>query len=242
MSIQILHLYYDIMNLYGDYGNVSILKKHLEDQGMKVEVDKKTISDEIDFEKYDFIFIGSGTERSLDRVIEDSKDRREYLENYINKGKVFLATGNSFEIFGDKIDDNPALKIFDFEVKRDKDRTTSDVIYESDYLEKRLVGFVNKQTEIYHNMNPFFKVIFGIGENENNDYEGVKYKNFYGTHVSGPVLVRNPEFLNMIVTKICETKNDRFKLNKIEYKNEEDGYNITLTELEKRLKESVDKS
>ncbi len=242
MSIQLLHLYYDIMNLYGDYGNIAILKKHLEDQGMKVEVDKRTINDEIDFEKYDFIFIGSGTERSLDKVIEDVRDRREYLEKYINSGKVFLATGNSFEMFGDKIDDNPGLKIFDFEVKRDKDRTTSDVIYESDYLDKRLVGFINKQTKIYHNMNPFFKVTFGVGENENNDYEGVKYKNFYGTHVSGPVLVRNPEFLNMIVTKICEVKNDKFKLNKIEYKNEEEGYNITLTELEKRLKESVDKT
>ena len=44
-------------------------------------------------------------------------------------------------------------------------------------------------------MNPFFKVELGIGENENNDYEGVKYKNFYGTHVSGPILARNPELL-----------------------------------------------
>ena len=50
-------------------------------------------------------------------------------------------------------------------------------------------------SKMYHNMNPFFKVKFGIGENENNDYEGVKYKNFFGTHISGPVLVRNPEFL-----------------------------------------------
>ena len=50
-----------------------------------------------------------------------------------------------------------------------------------------------------YDINPFFKVELGIGENENNDYEGVKYKNFYGTHVSGPILARNPELLEKMV-------------------------------------------
>ena len=52
-------------------GNVCILKKHLEDQGLEIEVDHKTIGDEIDFSKYDFVFMGSGTERNLDAVFKD---------------------------------------------------------------------------------------------------------------------------------------------------------------------------
>ena len=234
MNIKLLHLYYDIMNLYGDYGNCVILKKHLEDQGFTVTLDKKTIGDSINFDDYSFIFIGSGTERNLDKVMDDLKRYGDGLKKYIDDKKILLATGNSFEMFGSKIDEKSGLNLFDFEVKRDKDRTTSDVIYSSEHLKKKIVGFVNKGSKIYHNMNPFFKVEFGVGENENNDYEGVKYKNFYGTHVSGPILVRNPEFLQKLVIDICKTQKSNFKLKKIEYKNEEAGYELVLDELTKR--------
>lgn len=124
--------------------------------------------------------------------------------------------------------------IFDFEVQREDDRKTSDIIYKSKFLNNKVVGFVNKCTKIYHNMNPFFEVEFGIGENENNDYEGIKYKNLYGTHISGPILVRNPEFLKLIVETLCKKEKKNFKYKDIEYKNEEDGYNLVLSELEKR--------
>ena len=91
---------------------------------------------------------------------------------------------------------------------------------------------IDKMTKMYHNMNPFFEVEFGIGENENNDYEGVKYKNLYGTHVSGPILVRNPELLKMLVDTIC--KQNKIKTKDVSYKNEEEGYNLVLSELKNR--------
>lgn len=234
MQVKLLHLYYDIMNLYGDYGNVVVLKKYLEDQGASVILDKKTIGDEINVKEYDFIFIGSGTERSLDRVLLDLSKYKDDIKEYIDEKKILLATGNSFEMFGKSIDGKEALGIFDFEVKRDKDRTTSDVIYKSQYLKKEVVGFINKGTKMYHNMNPFFEVEFGIGENENNDYEGVKYKNFYGTHLSGPVLARNPDFAMTIVAEIMKDVKPNFKLKKVNYQNEIDGYELVLSELRKR--------
>ena len=52
-------------------GNVSILKKHLEDQGLEVVLDKKTIGEEVNFNEYNFIFTGSGTEKNLDVVLKD---------------------------------------------------------------------------------------------------------------------------------------------------------------------------
>lgn len=146
-SIKILHLYHDILNLYGDYGNVEILRKHIEDQGFKVEVEKKTINDEIELDKYLLIFIGSGTERSLDRALKDIRRNKEQFVKFINSKRVLLATGNSFELFGKKIDNEDALGIFDFETQRDKDRTTSDVIYSSQYLKQDTVGFVNKRRQ-----------------------------------------------------------------------------------------------
>lgn len=145
MAIKLLHLYPDIMNLYGDYGNIVMLKKHIEDQGFSVILDKKSIGDEINFDEYSFVYIGSGTEKSMDRVLKDLQRYKDKLEKYINDKKFILATGNSFEMFGAKIDGDEGLNIFDFEVKREKDRTTSDIIYNSDYLKNDIVGFVNKR-------------------------------------------------------------------------------------------------
>ena len=217
MELNILHLYYDILNLYGEYGNVLIMKKHLEDQGFNVNLDKKTIGDEIDFKKYNFIYIGCGTEKNLDCALDDFKRYVKEINGVIEEKKVILATGNSFEMFGKSIDKKEGLCIFDYETVRLPDRVTSDVIYKSKFFENKVVGFVNKMTEMYHNMSPLFEVEFGVGENKRNDYEGVKHLNFYGTHVSGPILARNPEFLKVLVTSVCKQVNKKFEYKEIEY-------------------------
>lgn len=234
MNIKVLHLYHDILNLYGDYGNVAVLKKHIEDQGNTVTLDKKSVGEDYDPNNYNFVYIGAGTERNLDRVLKDIKSHGDQFKKYIDDRKYILATGNSFEMFGKKIEEEEGLNIFDYEVQRDKDRKTSDVIYSSEYLKNKVVGFVNKSTRVYHNMNPFFKVEFGIGENEKNDYEGVKYKNFYGTHISGPILARNPEFLQALVIGMCKDLSRDFKPKKIDYTNEQKGYELVMEELTKR--------
>lgn len=234
MTIKILHLYYDLMNLYGEYGNVKILEHHLKDIGVNVEVDRKTINDEISINDYDFIYAGAGTERNQMVVLEDLKKYKEDIKKYIDSGKYALFTGNSFEMLGKKIEKVEALNILDFEVSRTKDRMTSDVIFKSKYFKNEIVGFINKMSNITNNQNPLFEVLFGIGENENNDYEGIKYKNIYGTYLSGPLLVRNPEILRTLILGICEVKDRNFKCKINTYKNEEDGYSLVLAELMRR--------
>lgn len=237
MEIKILHWYYDIMNLYGEYGNIKILEKHLRDQGLKVVVDKKTINEDVKLSDYDFIYIGAGTEDNQMFVMQDMLNYKEQIKEYIDSEKVALFTGNSYEILGKSIDEKEALGILDFETTTLKDRETSDVIYKNKFLKKRIVGFVNKMTNIVHNLNPLFEVEFGIGENENKDIEGVKYKNFYGTHISGPILVRNPEVLEMMVRMICMKKDRNLIYKRKEYKNEKEGYELVLSELKNRMNE-----
>ena len=55
--MKLLHLYYDIMNLYGDYANVSAMKRILEKSGEQVTVDRLTLGDSVDFSQYDFVYI-----------------------------------------------------------------------------------------------------------------------------------------------------------------------------------------
>ena len=57
--MKILHLYYDIMNLYGDYGNVSVLERVLNQSGADCEIVKKSLGDSFDFNDCDFVFMGS---------------------------------------------------------------------------------------------------------------------------------------------------------------------------------------
>ena len=164
MIIKILHMYYDLMNLYGEYGNIKILEHHLKDADIEVQVDRKTVGDTISLNDYDFIYIGCGTEKNQEVVLEDLKKYKQDLIKYIENDKYALFTGNSFEILGKKIADKEGLNILNFEVLKTKDRITSDVILKSKYLKNEVVGFINKMSNIVNNQNPLFDVIFGIGK------------------------------------------------------------------------------
>ena len=96
MEFRILHLYYDIMNLYGEYGNVSALERYLRMQGAEVMTDRLTVRDAPDFCSYDLVYTGSGTERKQLFVLEDIKRHTESIKNALESGVIFLATGNSF--------------------------------------------------------------------------------------------------------------------------------------------------
>lgn len=234
VKIKLLHLYQDIMNLYGEYGNLQILAHHLRDVGMEVVIEKKTLGEEIHFADYDFIYMGCGTEKNQLVILEDMKRYQKDIKQYIESKKYMLLTGNSWELLGKKIGDVEALGILDFEVQPTKDRITSDVIMTSKYLSKPVVGFINKMANVYQNQSPLFQVNFGVGENEKKDNEGIKYKNCYGTYVLGPILVRNPEFLKKIALGICEKKDSKWKGKWKSYPNEEEGYELVLAELQKR--------
>ena len=54
-TIKIAHLYYDLMNLYGEYGNIIALRDAFKLQGIEANIDKKSLNDTIDFMKYDIV-------------------------------------------------------------------------------------------------------------------------------------------------------------------------------------------
>lgn len=232
--MKILHLYYDLMNLYGEYGNVVVLNKHLNDQGIKSEIIKKTIGEKINFEEYDFIYCGSGTEKNEELARIDLLERKDEFLKAINKGSIVLFTGQAMELLGEYIDDKEALKIAPFETRLTKDRYTGDVIVSNKDIGE-VVGFINKCSIIERGeTNSLFKYIFK--DLKDNDYEGFNIGNVYGTHIIGPILVKNPNFMKLIVTKLGIKDNPNFVYKDIEYKYEEDSYNVTLNALKGRIK------
>ena len=107
--IKIAHLYYDLLNLYGEVGNVRALSTFIERSGVDAEVHFLTINDKIDFEKYDIFFLGAGSEENQMLVLDDIMKYKKEIKKAIDNGKIFLATGNSMELFGEKIRHNSGL-------------------------------------------------------------------------------------------------------------------------------------
>ena len=63
MEKKLLHLYDDVMNLYGEYANVAVLARYLRDLGFQVQVETLSLYETKDISGYDFYYMGSGTER-----------------------------------------------------------------------------------------------------------------------------------------------------------------------------------
>ena len=230
--VKILHLFPKLMNLYGDYANITVLKKHLEDQGVKVSVDEKNIEDTIFFNKYDFIYMGSGTESNLMIALYELMKYKNVLKSCVDEGKVILFTGNAMELLGKYINDTEALGIFDYETTHTDKRYTGDVIVKSDEF-GFVVGFINKSSLISGGEDDkLFDYIFIDNNLEDNQYEGCYKNNTYGTHIIGPVLVKNPDFMETIVKKLLP-KNIKFT--KIKYESEVDSYIVTLNALKDRM-------
>lgn len=231
--VKILHLFPNLMNLYGDYGNITILKKHLEDQGQKVVVDRKDIESKINFKSYDFIYMGSGTETNLQIALNNLlKYKSDFIE-CVNSGKVILFTGNAMELLGKSIDGKKALGLFDFEVEYTDKRFTGDVIVKNEDL-GFIVGFINKSSLIKGGEeNKLFDYIFMDNNLQDNEYEGYHKHNTFGTHIIGPVLAKNPDFVDRIV-QLLLPKNCKYK--NITYTYEIESFIVTLNALKERIK------
>ncbi len=227
--MRILHLYPNLMNLYGDYGNIVLLKKHLEDQGIEVVVDKREVYESFDPDLYDLIYMGSGTENAQKVALEALNKYRYYLKKYVEEGKVILFTGNAMELAGNTIDGQKALGLIDMDVVTSEKRYTGDVIVNNEEIGE-VVGFINRSTLLKGGeKEKLFTYEFRYEGLVDNDYEGYRYKNLFGTHIIGPVLVKNPNFMAYIVSLFVEGK-----MKEVSYPYEEGAYETTLSELKKR--------
>ncbi|HOP65736.1 MAG TPA: glutamine amidotransferase [Bacilli bacterium] len=219
-TIKIAHLYYDLMNLNGENGNVLCLKEHFKQQKAKVEVDLLTVDDKINFNNYDIFYIGSGSKENMKIVLNDLNKYQENIKKAIDDNKYFIVTGNALGLFGEHIIDldnkkQKCLNIFKYYLKEIdiEECIVGDQLYKTSLIEENIIGFQNRQTIMINNENSLFTVIEGTGYKKDSNEEGYKYNNFYGTYLLGPLLVRNPYFTDYLVKKILKENNLPYKTN-----------------------------
>lgn len=213
MKLKIIHLYPELLNLYGDKGNIECMRKRLEWRGIEVEICECTGDDTPDFSSADIVFLGGGSDREQSIVCEKLGKFKDELISYIENDGVLVAACGGYELLG-KIDgDEYGLGILDITTNRKEKRLIGDCIIKSELCDDLVVGFVNHGGRVdIGEYQPFGKVIHGCGNDDSGEYEGLIYKNVIATYLHGPLLPKNPKLCDKILEKALKKKYAEFTM------------------------------
>lgn len=191
-------LFPETANLYGDTFNVKYFKECM---GDKLEVINTTLTEKPHFvtEEVDMIYMSSMSEKTQELVIEALKPYKEKIKELIEKGTIFLMTGNSMEVFENYIQNEDGTKIeglgiIDLYAKRDMMHRFN-TLFLGKFSDFEILGHKATFSFSYgDNSNCYaFESTKGCGINKESKLEGVKINNFIGTYLIGPLLVINPQ-------------------------------------------------
>ena len=212
MKITLLHLYPEAMSLYGEYANLTLLSRYLTWRGAEVEVRAVGCDDTPDFAGADLIYMGAGTERTQKAALSWLFPCKEALKQAVDGGAMVFFTGNAMELLGESVTDQKGTR---FEclgfgsfttVETDK-RVPHDIIAQTPLFSQPVVGFMNKCSRTAGVDNPLCSAMtMGMGNEQERGAEGFYLNHVIGTHITGPVLVKNPAFLVWIAETILNNK------------------------------------
>lgn len=217
MKITIGHLYPDLLNLYGDRGNIQCMKKRCEWRGIEAEVKEFTLQDSIDFTDLDIVLLGGGSDREQMIVCRKLRTIQKSFKSYAEDNGVVIAVCGGYQLLGNYYDTDggrmEGLHLVDMYTKQGNPRLISNVVIENKDLPYPVVGFENHGGRTYIGSNkPFGRVICGYGNNGEDGQEGVMYKNVIGTYIHGPLLPKNPHVCDLLISRALERKYGNGKL------------------------------
>lgn len=215
IEINICHLYPDLLNLYGDRGNVSTMVQRLERRGIKTKVTELCLGMELKPDDFDIFFIGGGQDFEQSVLLKDLKDLKKdkAISEAIEADKTFLAICGGYQMLGNYYEtwdgkQMPFIGAIDFYTVGAKERMVGDFMYQLDDEDIDVVGFENHSGRTYlgNNVKPLGRVLAGSGNNGEDKTEGVHYKNVFATYSHGPVLPKNPAFCDLILKETLKQK------------------------------------
>lgn len=211
MKITIGHLYPDLLNLYGDRGNIQCMKKRCEWRGIEAEVQEFQITDTIDFGKLDIVLLGGGSDREQMLVCEKLKTIQKDFKAYVEDNGVVIAVCGGYQLLGHYYDTNEGriegLSLVDLYTEQGSPRLISNIVIQNDMFDHPIVGFENHGGRTFIGDNrPLGKVLFGCGNNGKDGTEGILYKNVVGTYLHGPLLPKNPHVCDYLIKNALDKK------------------------------------
>ena len=209
-------MYPDLMNLYGDRGNLLCLQKRISDYGYNCEIRSLHLNDKIDFASIDMLFMGGGSDREQGLVYNDLLVKADTLMQEIEDGLPTLCICGAYQLLGNyyKSYDGKMLNglgFFDLHTEGSKGRLIGNILLESEIAGEKfsVVGFENHGGRTYlndKNLQPFGSVVKGYGNNGEDGGEGIWYKNLIGTYLHGPLLPKNPRIADFFVQSMAHRK------------------------------------
>ena len=211
MKLTIGHLYPDLLNLYGDRGNIQCLMKRCQWRGIEAETIAFESNDRVDFSGLDIVLLGGGSDREQMLVCEKLKEIRDDFKSYVESDGVVIAICGGYQLLGKyyKTDQGTitGLELVDMYTEQGEGRLIHNIVLKSELFDMPIVGFENPggRTCIQNN-KPLGKVLTGAGNDGTSGYEGVVYRNVIGTYLHGPLLPKNPQLADWLILRALKKK------------------------------------
>jgi CobQ-like glutamine amidotransferase family enzyme len=215
--LRIGHLYPDVMNLYGDRGNIIALVQRARWRGFDVEVVPISLGDPFRPERVDLLFAGGDQDREQRRVAADlAGGKGAAIRAAIEEGMPALVVCGSYQLFGERYrpadgPDLPGLGVFDAVTEHPGAmvvRCVGNIIVE--WEGSLLVGFENHggRTYLGPRATPLGRVVAGYGNNGQDGTEGARTNNAFGTYLHGALLPKNPRLADTLLALALARRGD----------------------------------
>ncbi len=200
-ALRVCALYPELMNIYADRGNISVLRARCEWRGIGFELASSTLTEPLEAASHDLFYIGGGQDRDQAAVAEDmARTKRDPLHAAADRGAVVLAVCGGYQLLGHSYEmgdrELPGIGLVDLRtVREDGPRLIGNCAIEADLGggQRTIAGFENHggRTYLGSGERPLGRVLAGHGNNGRDGFEGVHSRNVIGTYLHGPLLPKN---------------------------------------------------
>lgn len=211
MKLVVGYLYGDLMNIYGDTGNIICLKKRVQWRGIDVEVKNISIGDKLKKGEVDIFFFGGGQDQQQELVAKDLQKKAKVIKTEIERGVPLLSVCGGYQLLGEYYKPArgaklPGIGLFQVYTVAGNKRMIGNIVVESMF--GKLVGFENHsgQTFLKKGSTSLGMVLKGFGNNGADQTEGCIYKNAIGCYMHGSLLPKNPHLADWLLKKALEVK------------------------------------
>ena len=212
MKLRICHLYGNLMNTYGDNGNLLMLQHRAKKLGYEVETTLISLEEDFNPDDFDIVMFGGGQDYEQTVVAKDLQNKKDALIQYIEDNGVVVAICGGFQLLGryyvnasgERLNGISAIDVCTN--GQFPNRLIGDVEIVNEEFGETYLGYENHigRTYLGKNMKPLGKVVKGFGNNEEDHVEGCHYKNVFCSYFHGPILVRNQHLADRIIETAAE--------------------------------------
>ena len=217
MKLRICHLYGNLMNTYGDNGNLLMLQHRAKKLGYEVETTLIGLEEDFNSDDFDIVMFGGGQDYEQTVVAKDLQNKKDALIQYIEDDGVVVAICGGFQLLGryyvnasgERLNGISAIDVCTN--GQFPNRLIGDVEIVNEEFGETYLGYENHigRTYLGKNMKPLGKVVKGYGNNEEDHVEGCHYKNVFCSYFHGPILVRNQHLADRIIETAAERQRSK---------------------------------